>query len=763
MLGQVDILWLRRLKTINKFVYTIIVLYLNQIQLNFMKKTILFLLLILSSFASNAQLVVNNSNTPTELVQNVLLGNNVYISNVKFNGSLINGTMLKDQVTSFSNGATTNIGINQGLLLSTGKGQVAIGPNNSGSATQASSIIYPGDNDLALITTGTINNKASLEFDFVAQGDNISFNFVFGSEEYLEFVNSSFNDVFGFFISGPGISGPFEGNATNIALIPNTTIPISIDTVNSNVNSAFYVNNGTGATPLLNSTIQFDGFTTVLPATAAIQCGETYHIKLAIANVGDNAFDSAVFLQSGSFSSTLSTETKLVAFVDANNNGIKDSNEINFPNGTFLIEKNNSGTINSITVPTGSYSIFDSTGTNSYNFNYAINSEFAPYYSLVPTNYTNINIPITSINQTYYFPIQVTQTFEDVSVNVIPLTSPRSGFEYLNRIVYQNNSLTTSSGVVSFANDPQVTTTTISQAGTTSTATGFTHNYDNLTPFESRTIDVSMAVPAIPIVNIGDLLTNSASINGPLADVNLTNNSSTNTQAVVAAYDPNMVIENHGGKIFFNQFGPNDYLYYTINFENIGNGNALNVKINDILDSKIDETSIRMINASHNYILERNGANLKWSFNNILLPPSVANTQIGKGYATFKVKLKPGFAIGDIIPNTASIYFDNNPAIITNTFNTEFIASLTNEDINAGTFSVYPNPTNSNVQVSLQNSTDAIQNITIYDVLGKSVKTINKLLSNEISVDVSNFSKGIYFIEITTNNNLKSTKKLVVN
>ena len=720
-----------------------------------MKKTLL-LLLLLGTLSSQAQLIVNNTNTPTELVQNVLLGSNVYISNVKFNGSLSSATMLKDQVNAFSNGTTTNIGINQGLLLSTGKGQVAVGPNNSGGASQSSSNISPGDNDLALITTGTINNKSIIEFDFVAQGDNISFNFVFASEEYLEFVNTAYNDVFGFFISGPGISGPFEGNAKNIALIPNTSIPISIDTVNSNANAAYYVNNGTGATPLLNTSIQFDGFTTVLSAASNIQCGETYHIKLAIANVGDNLFDSAVFLQAGSFSSTLCSETKLVAFVDSNNNGIKDTNEINFPNGTFLIEKNNSATINSITVPSGSYSVYDTTGTNSYNFNYAINSEYAAYYSLVPTNYSNIIIPIGSSNQTYYFPIQATQPFEDVSVNIVPLTNPRAGFDYINRIVYQNNSLTTTSGIVSFNNPIEITNSTISQAGTIANATGFTYNYDNLTPFETRTIDVSMNVPVIPIVNINDLLTSTASINGPLEDVNFTNNSSSNTQTIVAAYDPNTVYETHGGKIIYNQFTPNDYLFYTIRFENTGNANALNIKINDVLDSKIDETSIRMINTSHDYILERNGANLKWSFNNIFLPPSVANTQIGKGYATFKVKLKPGFSIGDIIPNTASIFFDNNPPIITNTFNTEFIAALSSATFASQGFTLYPNPAQKYLQIN-SDSDNPIDQITISDLSGKIILVQTQ---NTNTLNIEPLSNGMYFLEILSGDK-KVTKKFI--
>ena len=721
-----------------------------------MKKTTLLLLLFLGTLSSQAQLIVNNTNTPTELVQSVLLGNNVYISNVKFNGSLSSATMLNDQANAFSNGSTTNIGINQGLLLSTGKGQVAIGPNNQVGASQIANFPVTGDADLATITSGAIKNKASLEFDFVAQGNNISFNFVFASEEYLEYVNSSFNDVFGFFISGPGISGPFTGGATNIALIPNTSIPISINTVNSTANAAYYINNGTGATPVLNNTIQYDGFTTVLPATANIQCGETYHIKLVVANVSDNAYDSAVFLQAGSFSSNVCSETKLVAFIDSNNNGIKDSNEINFPNGTFLTEKNNSGIIYPITVPNGSYSIYDATGTNSYNFNYAINPEYAANYSLVPTNYNNIIIPVGSSNQTYYFPIQVTQSFEDVSVNIIPLTSPRAGFDYINRIVYQNNGLSNASGTLAFNNAPQVSTTTISQAGTIANATGFTYNYNNLTPFETRIIDVNMNVPVIPIVNIDDLLTSTASINGPLAEANLLNNNATNTQVVIAAYDPNTVTEIHGNKIIHSQFTVNDYLYYTIRFENIGTSNALNVTINDVLNYKIDETSIRMINASHDYVLERNGTNLKWHFKNILLPPSVANTQIGKGYVTFKVKLKPGFLIGDIIPNAASIVFDNNPPISTNTFNTEFVAALGNTTFATLGFTLYPNPAQKTLQLQ-SNSDSAIDQITITDLSGKVILVQTQ---NTTVVNVEQLSNGLYFLEIQSGEQ-KITKKFI--
>ena len=341
-------------------------------------------------------------------------------------------------------------------------------------------------------------------------------------------------------------------------------------------------------------------------------------------------------------------------------------------------------------------------------------------------------------------------------MNIVPLTNPRAGFDYINRIVYQNNSLTTTSGIVSFNNPIEITNSTISQAGTIANATGFTYNYDNLTPFETRTIDVSMNVPVIPIVNINDLLTSTASINGPLEDVNFTNNSSSNTQTIVAAYDPNTVYETHGGKIIYNQFTPNDYLFYTIRFENTGNANALNIKINDVLDSKIDETSIRMINASHDYILERNGANLKWSFNNIFLPPSVANTQIGKGYATFKVKLKPGFSIGDIIPNTASIFFDNNPPIITNTFNTEFIAALSSATFASQGFTLYPNPAQKYLQIN-SDSDNPIDQITISDLSGKIILVQTQ---NTNTLNIEPLSNGMYFLEILSGDK-KVTKKFI--
>lgn len=144
-----------------------------------------------------------------------------------------------------------------------------------------------------------------LQFDFVPTGDSLSFRFVFGSDEYLEFVGS-INDVFGFFLSGPGINGPYSNNATNIALVPGTNLPVSINNVNDVSNSAYYINNGTGYNAPYNADaryIQYDGITRVLTANASVVCGATYHIKIAISDISDGILDSGVFLEAGSFKS----------------------------------------------------------------------------------------------------------------------------------------------------------------------------------------------------------------------------------------------------------------------------------------------------------------------------------------------------------------------------------------------------------------------------------------------------------------------------
>ncbi|MFZ1331183.1 MAG: choice-of-anchor L domain-containing protein, partial [Flavobacteriales bacterium] len=198
-----------------------------------MNRTTLSPLLICASFLTvNAQLVVTNTQTPAQLVQNVLMGGGVTATNITFNGT--SGNSVDQQIASF-NSAASNAGIPNGLILSTGNTAQAVGPNNAVRADLA----IPGtrtDADLSALSGGlTIDDAAVLEFNFVPTGGSISFNFVFASEEYPGYVCGTVNDAFGFFLSGPGITGPFSNGAMNLALIPGTNVPVTINTVNSGI------------------------------------------------------------------------------------------------------------------------------------------------------------------------------------------------------------------------------------------------------------------------------------------------------------------------------------------------------------------------------------------------------------------------------------------------------------------------------------------------------------------------------------------------
>ena len=264
------------------------------------RKNFLAILTLLFPFTTYAQLTTSTSMTPAQLVQNILLGSGVTASNITYNSAPL-------AIGSF-NGSVSNIGLPAGLIMSSGDISNAVGPNNTSSASAGNNL--PGDPDLDIIMAPTISYDASiLEFDFVPVSDTVKFKYVFGSEEYMEFVSTfpgGINDGFGFFISGPGISGPFSNNSENIAIIPGTTLPVTMFNLNLNNNNNFYFDNGDGfgsGTAPDGATVQYDGFTVPLIAISGVQCGQTYHIKIAIADGGDDILDSGVFLEAGSFSS----------------------------------------------------------------------------------------------------------------------------------------------------------------------------------------------------------------------------------------------------------------------------------------------------------------------------------------------------------------------------------------------------------------------------------------------------------------------------
>jgi hypothetical protein len=159
--------------------------------------------------------------------------------------------------------------------------------------------VFSGDADLATligVPKEDTHDACVLEFDFVPLGDTIKFNYVFSSEEYPEFACAGFNDAFAFFISGPGITG-----LKNIAIVPGTNDPVTIDNINDVSGCGIYPQHYISNQP--NVLFTHNGHTRIFTAVSQVQPCQTYHLKLVIADVGDGSYDSGVFLEAKSLSS----------------------------------------------------------------------------------------------------------------------------------------------------------------------------------------------------------------------------------------------------------------------------------------------------------------------------------------------------------------------------------------------------------------------------------------------------------------------------
>jgi uncharacterized repeat protein (TIGR01451 family) len=516
-------------------------------------------------------------------------------------------------------------------------------------------------------------------------------------------------------------------------------------------------------TTVTGDTMNFSGnpLATLLPQTTdSTTFSYTYVITQNDINNGVVQKTATVSNTGGTITMTTNTNLnitdgiQLVAFLDANSNGVKDSSEQYFTIGEYHLELNNDGVVHNI-ASNGAYYVYENNPTNSYHLTFSINPAYALQYSVSPSSYSNITVANGSGVTTYNFAVTAIP-FNDLAVYVTPYgSSPRPGFRYYNSVVYQNNGTSTiPSGTVTFTKDNLLTVVSVSQTGTVSNPNGFTYNFTNLLPHETRSFIVDMQVPTIPTVALGNFLTNAAAITIPAADINTANNTSHLTQTIIGSYDPNDKAESHGGKVLFSTFTANDYLTYTIRFENAGTANAVNIRVSDVLDAKLDETSVRMISASHTYTLERVNKTLTWKFDGIELPPSVANTAIGKGFVTFQVKPKPGFILGDNIPNTAAIFFDFNPAIVTNTCTTQFVSVLATADFAFNQFTYYPNPVKNSLTIS---NASKIESVSVTSVLGQEV-LVKKVNDLQTELDLSVLSKGVYFVKVKSLDQEKTVK-----
>ncbi|MES2701544.1 MAG: choice-of-anchor L domain-containing protein [Bacteroidota bacterium] len=279
--------------------------------MNYIKMLSVALVAMLSFNSSFSQLVVNPNQTALVLATK-LAGPGISISSPTLTcPALANGKFVS---------TATPLGLDSGIILTTGRSINTAGVEAFLASTNNGA---PGDASLTALAGAATHDACYLEFDLIPNGDTISFRYVFGSEEYINSVCGIYNDAFAFFISGPGIPG-----TQNMALIPGTTIPVTVNSINNGIPGGSYsiatcnaMGPGSPYTSYYSSNIggtqlTYRGYTMPMRAFHSVTPCSTYHLKMTIADAGNFLYDSGVFIEAGSL------KTNTYHFIETDSMGI---------------------------------------------------------------------------------------------------------------------------------------------------------------------------------------------------------------------------------------------------------------------------------------------------------------------------------------------------------------------------------------------------------------------------------------------------------
>jgi Secretion system C-terminal sorting domain len=368
------------------------------------------------------------------------------------------------------------------------------------------------------------------------------------------------------------------------------------------------------------------------------------------------------------------------------------------------------------------------------------------YFSVSPES-SSVTFPSDLSPFTEDFCVTPNGIHNDLEVNLIPVNPARPGFDATYKVIYKNKGTHSQTGNLSLTFDDAVLDFVSADIIPTSQMSNvLTWTFSNLQTFETREILFTMNLNSpmeTPSVNNGDQLDFTAIINPVVGDEIPFDNTSDLKQIVVGSFDPNDKTCLEGTTITPDKVG--EYVHYLIRFENTGTANAQNIVVKDIIDaSKFDISTLIPIDGSHEFITRITNTNqVEFIFENIQLPFDDANND---GYVAFKIKTKPTLVEGNTFSNTASIYFDYNFPIITNTATTT-IQALSNPDFEFSNYlQLAPNPVNDNLNIFIKEAIE-VSSISIYNTLGQLILVVPNA-QQTTSIDVSQLTKGTYFIKV---------------
>ncbi len=427
--------------------------------------------------------------------------------------------------------------------------------------------------------------------------------------------------------------------------------------------------------------------------------------------------------------------------LDNNNDGC-DTADALFPIVKFTVTNgSNSGSF--IADSSGNYQLFLTEGTHTIT----PVLENPAYFTASPAS-VSVTFPDQASPLLQNFCITPNGVHHDLEVVIIPTTIARPGFAASYKIIYRNKGNYPQTGSINFTfEDNKMDVSSANPNPSNQSTNVLLWNYTDLQPLESREIALTFVInapTATPAVNIGDQLNFGVAIDPMTNDEVLTDNTASLKQTVVGSMDPNDKVCTEGASITPNMVG--EYVHYVIRFENTGTYAAENIVVKDMIDYwQFDINTLLPLSASHPFTSRiTNNNQVEFIFENINLPFDNANND---GYIAFKIKTRPTLAVGNTFSNTASIYFDYNFPIVTNTYITT-VQALGNQDFEFNSvFNLSPVPAK-NILTITAKETVVMTSVNIYNVLGQLVQ-VNTNPNNNI--DVSALQSGSYFIKIISN------------
>jgi uncharacterized repeat protein (TIGR01451 family) len=479
-----------------------------------------------------------------------------------------------------------------------------------------------------------------------------------------------------------------------------------------------------------------DGFRKGLPAMKLTQIGDFVYGHTWRRNINDFKFKSI----SG------------ITYFDLNNNGKKDSSENVIPK--TKVSSSTSGT----------FTISSDIGQYSLSLEDRVIGD--TILTVAENKYVKVNPPFYILNKAEHlvnkdFGVFFPKPVNDIQINITNVTPPRPGFKSVYFIDYKNIGSTTLNGKITLKYDALQAFDSASIKPTSNLNRILIWDYTNLKPFENRKIILELTTTRT--ASLRSSTTNIVQIDPLSIDTFKADNIDSLVQTIVGSYDPNdKQVTFNNSKIPPPVIDQSTQLIYTIRFQNTGNYPADFVKIVDTLSDKLDLSTFRLIATSHKGdVSVRNKNVLTFDFNPIYLPDSLRDEKGSHGFVKFAIKPKKTLTKDEAIKNTGYIYFDYNPAIVTNTVETTNLkTSLFTPSVSAGKLDISPNPTQNIIKVEIEDSDFKEGTLSIYDLSGRLMLT--KSISNKIGViDVSRLGNGEYICTVKSSENKVFVSKFV--